>query len=322
MNFESYIPIAVEQWRSQPSKATQLVPAAGNLVLLWEDEAFAKDEQIHVAIHNPDWAGACLPYRHSHDFFEMTWVYRGYFMQHLEGHEVTQSTDEVIILRPGSVHGTWTNHPSDIAFNIMLRKRSVESVLLRLMSPQNPLYSFCLPAAKDNRPNYLVFSGARMLAQSMQQLVMEYFDQSPDSQQMLATQLLTVFTQLARLTYREAPRSASFVTADILSYIQHNYLDIRQQDLATHFGYSTRQLARILKSATGKTFPQLINELKIAEICHHLELADTNPIDLALSMGFSDPSYFYKVFRQVKGITFTEFRNSRRLGPSASPAAE
>lgn len=44
----------------------------------------------------------------------------------------------------------------------------------------------------------------------------------------------------------------------IIEYLQANYEEISQESLAAHFGYSTRQMTRLVKEATGKTFSEIV----------------------------------------------------------------
>ncbi len=83
------------------------------------------------------------------------------------------------------------------------------------------------------------------------------------------------------------------------------------QSVASALSISTGHLSRIFRRCTGETFERYVVQRRV-------ELAKTmllNPLynvsEIALRCGFSDATYFAKVFRKATGCSPTEFRNRR-----------
>ena len=91
------------------------------------------------------------------------------------------------------------------------------------------------------------------------------------------------------------------------------YLDnnITLDTLAKSIGLSSHHLSEILNQQANKNFYQFINEYRINFICESIVVDPNSKIlDLAMAGGFSSKSTFNAVFKQMKGVTPTQYRNN------------
>ena len=74
--------------------------------------------------------------------------------------------------------------------------------------------------------------------------------------------------------------------------------------LAQSLGISQRYLYRLLQE-TGKSFTEHVNELRLKRACSLLAAADSSRrvSDIAFEVGFSDLTYFYRLFKAHFGDT-------------------
>lgn len=86
-------------------------------------------------------------------------------------------------------------------------------------------------------------------------------------------------------------------------------------DLAREVGTSENTLSRVINSAFGKSFPRLLNELRVEDAKKMLQNPDIPIQVLAFEAGFNSLASFNRVFREVTGETPTQYRNA-----SAPPA--
>lgn len=99
----------------------------------------------------------------------------------------------------------------------------------------------------------------------------------------------------------------------IVDYVEEHYAErLTLEDAAAHFGYSKNYFCNRVKSATGVTFNDFLNSVRIDHACKRLsEGASTE--ETAFLCGFSDPSYFIKVFRRYMGVTPKSFADKKRI---------
>lgn len=96
---------------------------------------------------------------------------------------------------------------------------------------------------------------------------------------------------------------------NVLSYMEEHYADkVTLGELALCAGLTPKYLCRAFFSLTGKTPMSYLNEYRIDCACEMLARTDKTMLDIAVSCGFSDQSYFVKWFKRLKGITPKEYR--------------
>lgn len=100
---------------------------------------------------------------------------------------------------------------------------------------------------------------------------------------------------------------------NILEFMQdeHPYLDndVTLDTLAKSIGLSSHHLSEVLNKQANKNFYQFVNEYRVNFICESiLGKPDSKILDLAIAAGFSSKSTFNAVFKQMKGVTPSQYR--------------
>lgn len=94
-----------------------------------------------------------------------------------------------------------------------------------------------------------------------------------------------------------------------LQFINKNYQDkISLKDIETNLHVNASYFSTLFKQEMGVTFTDYLNSLKIEHACHLLTETNLSIIDVSLSTGFDDQSYFTKVFKKAKGMTPKAYR--------------
>ena len=78
--------------------------------------------------------------------------------------------------------------------------------------------------------------------------------------------------------------------------------------LAEKLSMSQRHLNRKLKETTGKDTANYIREMRIEEAKRLLEHTHDSISEIYMKCGFDNPSYFSRVFKQIVGVSPTEYR--------------
>ncbi|MDR0848188.1 MAG: AraC family transcriptional regulator [Propionibacteriaceae bacterium] len=314
MDMGMYVSAAViDLLNTMPDVAASQHEPMQDLTDLKEEVFFAPGESVRVMIHPPMWVRERIAGEHTQDFFELVYVYSGSFVQLIDGNRLEQTPDELVLLRPGAWHDVWTEHDTDVVFNILLRKASVEQILLRLVSKENPLYSFLFEGTRDHPQScdYLIFSNTDAQRTTLNTLIAQYYNRQPDSAEAVIELVAQLFSGIARSVYREPGQdTATFLAADISTFLAHNCKTITQAQAADHFGYSPRHFSRLLEAAFGKSFPALINGYRIDALLERLEESNLPITQLATEYGFASATYFYEVFRRERGVRFADHRRS------------
>ncbi len=79
-------------------------------------------------------------------------------------------------------------------------------------------------------------------------------------------------------------------------------------DLAAELGMSESRLSRFFRRATGNSFTDFVNMVRINSACRLLMQTDHYVADICYQVGFNNVANFNRRFLELKGVTPTEFR--------------
>lgn len=92
-------------------------------------------------------------------------------------------------------------------------------------------------------------------------------------------------------------------------YIAKNYArDISLEDCAGEVGISPFYLSRIFREATGRTFVENLSLIRINEAKRLCGDSTLSVDDITKRCGYSNKTYFYRVFKKATGLTIGEYR--------------
>lgn len=82
-------------------------------------------------------------------------------------------------------------------------------------------------------------------------------------------------------------------------------------------GIPERTLKRRFKAATGLTFIEFVQNLRIEESKRLLETSDLGVDDIGATVGYEDHSFFRRLFKRLTGLTPAAYRRMFRTMPTA-----
>jgi two-component system response regulator YesN len=105
----------------------------------------------------------------------------------------------------------------------------------------------------------------------------------------------------------------------ICEYIrQHFSEEISTQMLAKEFSINANYLSTLFRTRTGVTVTGYIQDVRMNAACRLLSETTMSVSEVAESVGYFDPKYFYRVFKRAKGFTPGEIRSGFRGRPEKS----
>lgn len=117
--------------------------------------------------------------------------------------------------------------------------------------------------------------------------------------------LLSVFTDIVN-EYQH--RINSHMVNKIIQYINENYAEpLNLSDVAKLFNFNYYYLSSYFSSHIKEGFNEYLNKIRIEKACEFLK-KDIPISDISSMVGYSDHSYFCKVFKKFTGVTPSSFR--------------
>jgi len=100
---------------------------------------------------------------------------------------------------------------------------------------------------------------------------------------------------------------------EIKQYIQKHYAqDLELAKIAKEFNYNYNYLSTYFNRKVGESFSEYVNRIRIEKACEILKSSSCTIAQVSEMTGYSDPSYFSRIFKNQTGKTPSQWK--RRLG--------
>ena len=89
-------------------------------------------------------------------------------------------------------------------------------------------------------------------------------------------------------------------------------IDVQIRFIADEMNMNASYLGKLFKKNTGQTFVEYLHCVRMGKACELLRKTDMEINSIVDSVGYSDITYFYKVFRKMNGCTPLVYRQSKK----------
>ena len=93
-------------------------------------------------------------------------------------------------------------------------------------------------------------------------------------------------------------------------YFGECYKTLTFTELSAKLNVSARQLNRIIKTFYNTTFNEKLISIKIQNSTHLLQTTDMTAEEIAEAVGFSSPSYFFRVFKKHRNMSPMQYKTN------------
>lgn len=94
-----------------------------------------------------------------------------------------------------------------------------------------------------------------------------------------------------------------------VDYIFAHYArELTLEEVSEHVGMKPTYFSRFFKQATGRSFVEFVNRLRVSKSCELLTDASLPVTEICFESGFSNISNFNRRFQQLKGMTPSDYR--------------
>jgi AraC family transcriptional regulator, transcriptional activator of pobA len=241
----------------------------------------------------------------------------------------TPSPGDVLLLTPGLVHdatalrGTsgWAVEFDPLALGLTQAPAAGSGPSLTLPRAwwANPLLAPFLRA--EQHPTAAVFSVPEherpLWATHLRIMHREHMERRDGYEEMVGAYLTIILVALSRLTahYPDTlERAGDPALAQVFRLIEQHYTgSLSTSDIAAGVGMTPGHLTTLVRRRTGRTIGEWITERRMAAARDLLVSTDLSAEQVAARVGYADPGYFNRKFRQVHGTPPGAWR-ARALG--------
>ena len=272
------------------------------------DKLLEKGKQIAIRphtrfVHFPE---------HTHDYVEMVYMCRGETTHLVNGTKIVLKQGELLMLGQHARQEIEPAGEEDIAVNFIVRPAFLQGILSFLGNEETPLRRFVLSCLSGNtETGYLYFRVAEVLpVQNLIEnllwtMIHDHANRRGVYQMTLGLLMAELLEHTDSLRF-SSPEEETIVQA--LRYIEEHYRDGSLTELSQLTHYDFTALSRLIKSRTGKTYTDLIQEKRLSQAAWLLTNTGKRVDEIARLAGYENVSYFHRLFASRFGMSPRQYR--------------
>ena len=300
----------VENFLKPDSDSRKPEPA----VFSFSDYAAGDGEKLHVSTFEEGFRSRRNRQRpHRHDFYQIFWMTQGAPSFNIDFYSLPIKAHALVFVPPGAVHNFGLMNTAD-GFILSFEEDFLESEghsvdLFAECPPLDPAQIRTVLAVPDSSVETVQDCCARLFE--------EFHAKRQGYRAATAALLRLLFVEIRRCLSAQVAPSAfhkySSLTARFLRTLNSRpYQLTTASEVAKLLGVSRSWLNQLVRQETTKNLTDHLRGRLILESKRLLAHSDLNVSEIAYQLGFEDPSYFTRLFRQVEGLSPREFREVYR----------
>ena len=247
---------------------------------------------------------------HYHDELEFLLIHSGKLSCRVDGLDYYAEAGEIVFVNAGIPHETFS-YSSDTRYDLVQFRESqfVNTEIRKIIKYSVKFQSW------EGAPVRILHSPE--IAAALGAIVTECENERRAYEILVRSYILKIIGLLYRdkILYDGEEVFSTDAVQKILPALTHinaNYHeDIRLEDMSSLLGFDRSYFCRVFKLATGATFTEYLNFVRICKAEKLLATTTDTVLDISASVGFSSVSYFNRIFKKYKNSSPSVYRSAK-----------
>jgi AraC family transcriptional regulator, transcriptional activator of pobA len=283
-------------------------------VFSFSDYSAGAGEKLHVSTFEEAFRSRRNRQRpHRHDFYQIFWMKQGAPSFNIDFYHFPIEAHALVFVPPGAVHNFEAMNSAE-GFILSFQEDFLESE-----GHSVDLFAECpaLDPAQIRTVLTVPESSVAIVHACCTRMFEEFNSRREGYRAATAALLRLLFVEIRRcLSVQSVPsrfHKYSSLTARFLRRLNAQpYRLTTASEVARFLGVSRSWLNQLVRQETAKNLTDHLRGRLILESKRLLAHSDLNVSEIAYQLGFDDPSYFTRLFRQVEGLSPRAFREVYR----------
>lgn len=258
--------------------------------------------------------------RHTHNYIEVIYMCSGSTHHVIDGKDVFLQEGEVLLLNQKAVQEIYPAGMDDVAVNFIVLPEFFDCGLKMMGEEKNLLRDFVIDCLKgeNGAAGYIHFKVADILPiqNLLENLIWSIWHRQPNKRSINQITMGLLFLQLMNYTDRMETgfgNRQQGVMISVLGYVEEHYRDGELSKLARLLHYDLYWLSREIKKIAGKNYTELVQEKRLNQAVYLLEHTTMSVMDIGMSVGYDNISYFHRIFQKRYGMTPRKYRVTKKV---------
>lgn len=264
---------------------------------------------VHVSLRqtkeNAEGKNSLCPL-HYHDELELILIRQGHFVATVDECDYHLSAGDVVFINSGVPHSTYAVTPVESGLIQFRENDFFNTDITKIIK-----YSVKFNNLNDSKIR--VIRNAE-LYDSVDRILREYEERRPAYEIFIRSEIYKILALLYRMDVL-VDTEEFFQTKEVqkilpaLEYVNRNYNEeISLESVSMMLGFDPSYFCRIFKLATGATFTEYLNFVRICKAEKMLSRTDSSILEISETVGFSSVSYFNRVFKKYRNCSPRSYR--------------
>lgn len=247
---------------------------------------------------------------HYHDELEFLNIHSGRLSCRVDGVDYFAEAGEIVFVNAGIPHETFSYDDTTRYTLVQFRESQFVNTEIRKIIKYSVKFQ-----SWEGAPVRILHS--EDLSRALEDIVTECEGAARAYEILVRSHILRIIGTLYRekILYDGEEAFATDAVQKILpalTYINTNYQeDIRLENMSALLGFDRSYFCRIFKLATGATFTEYLNFVRICKAEKLLATTSDTVLDISADVGFSSVSYFNRIFKKYKNSSPGIYRSAK-----------
>ncbi|BBH24377.1 HTH-type transcriptional activator RhaR [Paenibacillus baekrokdamisoli] len=252
---------------------------------------------------------------HTHDFIEISYVAEGKGFHYIGDERLLVEKGDVFLIPIGTSHVYRPISTKPVHEMIVYNCLFSPDVVARFQYAHSLPFSIERMLSAESSPYRRFTDSHHEIKYVMEKLFKEHTLHLTGYEGIISGYLLQLILFLNRLDKQEDEAHTSYNQLEpILHFISDHFCEaITLEQLANMIPISVSYLQRLFKIATGQTFTEYIQNLRIQKSCELLGYSGLSVMDISSEVGYKDVKFFHALFKKKTGTSPHQYRKKMTL---------
>lgn len=255
--------------------------------------------------------------QHSHNYFEFVYVLHGRAIHYAENKKAMIIEGDYFLIDINHSHSYQTATPNEnfTLINCMFMPSYLDRTLANAHRFNDLINRYLLTINSNNlerEPTQNIYHDTdKKILFLMQQMLYEQNDDLRERAEILRSYLSCALIYLIRneISGNDNQDIVSFIK----NYVITNYSrQISLSEICKNVNYSLSNVSVLFSKHVGMSFRDYLKRVRIKKACELLEKSAKSITEIANLVGYVDPAFFYRIFKEIMQVTPKEYRQNLR----------
>lgn len=259
---------------------------------------------------------------HKHDFFQLEYVYSGKSVQYINGERVELEEGSIVVFNKQVVHSVNRGSSNDMILFIGINESIFDDAFLGLLAKDSSMKNYFFKSLYEDieTNDFLIVEHVQeSVGVLLKKMYHEFLKKQEGFEENMTAYLMLFINKLHQQSLQNRTSDADNKHNSrkrinmIMKYLDKHYQDATLTSLADYIHVHPNYLSSFIKEQTTKTFNNLLTGIRLKKACYLLIATELSIESISKEVGYKNPNYFYKVFKQEMKLTPNAYRKKYRF---------